>query len=289
MTRHPGVVVVGSIHYDIFVNAPHRPAAGETVTGISWHPKFGGKGGNQAVSVSQADVDVRLVSAVGHDDFGRFVLAHLAKTGVDTAHVALIDGVGTGMSVATADASGDYGAVIVSGANLKIDSTAFVDDALWRGVGYLVLQNEVPEVINIAAATAARRRGITVCLNAAPWRAMSDDLLNQVDFLIVNAVEAEAMCNSPVTDLADAKAAAVTLGQRFACAIVTAGGSGVAFAAGDNVGTIPGERVKVISTHGAGDHFIGQFIAQCVNGATLRDALAAANKSAADLVAGNLR
>src|SRR3954447_19983304 len=38
------VVVVGSLHYDIMVDAPDRPRKGETVTGYSWRPKFGGKG-----------------------------------------------------------------------------------------------------------------------------------------------------------------------------------------------------------------------------------------------------
>ena len=49
MTDMPIVVVVGSLHYDIMVDAPHLPRKGETVTGYSWRPKFGGKGGNQAV------------------------------------------------------------------------------------------------------------------------------------------------------------------------------------------------------------------------------------------------
>jgi ribokinase len=49
----PVVVVVGSLHYDIMVDAPDRPRKGETVTGYSWHPKFGGKGGNQAVAAAK--------------------------------------------------------------------------------------------------------------------------------------------------------------------------------------------------------------------------------------------
>ena len=38
------VVVLGSLHYDIMVEATHRPVKGETVTGDCWYPKFGGKG-----------------------------------------------------------------------------------------------------------------------------------------------------------------------------------------------------------------------------------------------------
>ena len=48
------VVVVGSLHYDIMVDAPDRPRKGETVAGRSWAPKFGGKGGNQAACRPEA-------------------------------------------------------------------------------------------------------------------------------------------------------------------------------------------------------------------------------------------
>ena len=40
------VVVVGSLYYDIMVDAPDRRRKGETVAARSWAPKFGGKGGN---------------------------------------------------------------------------------------------------------------------------------------------------------------------------------------------------------------------------------------------------
>ncbi|SMY06309.1 ribokinase [Flavimaricola marinus] len=284
----PAIVVVGSIHYDIFVNAPHRPAAGETVTGQSWHPKFGGKGGNQAVSAARSGSPTRLVSAVGQDDFAAFTLAHLGQTGVQTGHIARIAGAGTGMSVAISDASGDYGAVIVSGANLQIDPQGLSDDALWQDARYLVLQNEIPEPVNIAAAQMARQRGVAVCLNAAPWREMSETFLDLVDIVVVNSIEAQAMCGATVDSLPAAAEAAKALAARFECAIVTAGGSGVAYHAGDAAGVVPGEKVDVVSTHGAGDHFIGVLIGTLTQGSSYAEAVRAANLSAARHVAGGV-
>nr|WP_321239451.1 hypothetical protein [uncultured Tolumonas sp.] len=40
------ILVVGSLHYDIMVDAHHRPEKGETVIGTGCSYKFGGKGGN---------------------------------------------------------------------------------------------------------------------------------------------------------------------------------------------------------------------------------------------------
>ena len=69
-TMVSSVVVVGSLHYDIMVDAPDRPRKGETVAGRSWSPKFGGKGGNQALAARRQDVPTAMVGAVGSDDFG---------------------------------------------------------------------------------------------------------------------------------------------------------------------------------------------------------------------------
>lgn len=281
MTSPPAsVVTVGSLHHDIFVEAPHRPAAGETVTGYRWFPKVGGKGGNQAIAAAIAGAPSRMVSAVGKDGFAPLVLETLAAAGVDITRVARVVA-GTGMSVAIADASGDYGAVIVSGANLAIDAAQLEAADLWEGASHLMLQNEVREEINVAAARAARAHGVTICLNAAPWRETGRDLLDLVDLLVVNALEAEALCGIAVRGLETATEAAEALSRRFASVVVTAGGHGVALASGAQTVALPAETVTLVSTHGAGDCFIGTLVARLAAGDGLETALRGANIAAA--------
>ena len=67
------VLVVGSLHYDIMVKADHLPRKDETAVGSLWYPKFGGKGGNQAVAVARAGATCRMFGAIGDDDFGKFL------------------------------------------------------------------------------------------------------------------------------------------------------------------------------------------------------------------------
>lgn len=283
----PGVVVVGSLHYDIMVAAPHRPAAGETVQGERWHPKFGGKGGNQAVAAAKAGVPVRMLGAVGDDAFGSFLREKLRQGGVDDAHVATLIGRASGMSVAISDATGDYGAVIVSGTNLEIDLARLEESDLWADVAMLVLQNEVTEDMNLAAAQAAQGRGVQVCLNAAPYRPLSPALAAAVDVLVVNALEAEALSGVVVGDIRGAGDAAHKLSQAFPMAVVTAGGDGVAVAEQDGESfTLPAEKVTLVSTHGAGDVFTGALVAALVSGASLAEAARTANWTAAQHVAG---
>jgi ribokinase len=278
----PVVVVVGSLHYDIMVDAPDRPRKGETVTGYAWRPKFGGKGGNQAVAAAKAGAEVRMAGAVGADEFGRFLLNVLGTSGVDASRIARLPATGSGMSVAISDASGDYGAVIVSGANLLVDAAALTEPGLWQGARALILQNEMPEAINIAAARAAKTVGATVCFNAAPFRPLSEEFAALVDLLVVNAIEAEELGGLAVTDLASASTAAAALAKRFPSVVVTAGGEGVAgMRHGEDPVVLPALPVTLVSTHGAGDAFVGALVTALAADHSFAECLRSANAAAA--------
>ena len=281
------VLTVGSLHYDIMVEADHLPRRDETAVGTRWYPKFGGKGGNQAVAVAKAGVPSRICSAVGADEFGTFLRAQLRAGGVEDGAVTTVAGVGSGMSVAIMEAGGDYAATIVSGANLHIDPAALETETLWQGVGLLVLQNEVPEAINLAACRQARARGIRTLLNAAPARHLAPELTALIDILVVNAVEAEMMGADEVCCLLSAVEATKRLADRFESVIVTAGALGLAgMGADDLVFSIPAEKVQVVSSHGAGDAFIGALAAATAQSVPFEEAAQLASQAAARHVAG---
>lgn len=283
------ILVAGSLHYDIMVEADHLPRPDETAVGSRWYPKFGGKGGNQAVAIAHAGGRVRMLGAVGSDDFGIFLRAGLKSAGVDDRHVATLPDHASGMSVAIQDRAGDYAATIVSGANLFISLPSNPDD-LWAGIGLVVLQNEVSPALNVSVAQKARSLGIPILLNAAPWRGLSPDFTELVDILVVNAVEAEMMGAGKIDSLEAARIAADHLAHRFDRVVVTAGGNGLAASRlGQETVVLPAERVEVVSTHGAGDAFIGAFAAATVQGESLKDACQRASRAAALHVAGKSR
>lgn len=283
-TENFAVVVVGSLHYDIMIQAPDRPRKGETVIGQHWFPKFGGKGGNQAIAAANSGVSARFVGAVGTDDFSEFMLEKLDKAGVTTERITRTSSKGTGISVAIMDAEGDYGAVIISGANSLIDHDEFEAEALWRNAQVLILQNEIPVGSNIAAAQAAKNTGLQVCLNAAPSRELSKDLLELIDILVVNAIEAEDLCGLKVSGLDSALQAANELTKMVDTIIVTAGGDGVAVASIDEQFVIAALQVELVSTHGAGDMFVGTLCAEIARGNKMRNSVEIANKAAAEHV-----
>lgn len=287
MPLSPLVTVFGSLHYDIAVMGSARPRKGETVTGISWHPKSGGKGGNQAVSAARTGVATAMIGAVADDDFGRFLIANLERNHVDHRFVRRDASQSTGMSVAIFDAEGEYGAVIVSGSNLTLgDADVAAAQNMLNRTTMLVLQNEIPDAANVAAARAVKKVGGRVLINSAPARPLSTELQHLIDIIVVNSIEAEMLTGIPtVKTLDDALKAAKRLTAFTPGAVVTAGGAGVAFASytGEEI-QLAAMNVDVKSTHGAGDEFIGVLAAEIASGSSMSISLATANIAAAKLV-----
>jgi ribokinase len=269
----PEVFVVGALHLDVVVDAPHLPALDETVVGSAVAYRFGGKGGNQAVAAARMGARVAMAGRVGRDRFGGIILAALDEAGVERSGVLEMDGA-SGMSVAIVDARGDYGAVIVSGVNREIG-----DVAVPSAAKVVVLQNEVPEAVNLAVAEAAG--DARVVLNAAPAREVDARLMARVDVLVVNRGEAAALAG-----VADPEAAAVALrAQGPGVVIVTLGGEGLVAASPEGAVRMAAPKVKVVSTHGAGDAFTGALAARLAKGDGLTEALRFAQGAAALTVA----
>jgi ribokinase len=281
------VIVCGSLHLDIMVKGAHLPRLDETAVGSEWGMTCGGKGGNQAVMAARMGARTAMIGRVGSDDFGNRLVTNLDQFKVDRSAVGVDAKAGSGMSVAILDARGDYGAVIVSGANLELDPEECARQ--WRALGgakVLVLQNEIPETVSAAVAKAARAGGAAVILNAAPARALGGGLMDNVDVLVVNRVEAEMMSGAAVKDAPTATLALPALGAGKRNIVITLGSGGLVLQ--DKTGSpvfLAPHKVEAISSHGAGDCFLGALAARLASGSLLLDSAETANRAAAAFVA----
>ena len=281
MADHFDVAVVGSLHLDIMTKAPRLPALDETVLGQSWHFKCGGKGGNQAVAAARAGARTAFIGCVGNDDFGSRLLAHLDAAKVDRSRVSIDPKSGSGMSVAMEDTDGNYSAVVVSGANQNIRPSQY--EGLSTRV--LLIQNEISASATLDAARACKRGKAFVVYNTAPFLPLSDELLQQVDLVLANRVEATDGTGIAIATLSDAARAAQALSARRRNSIVTAGGLGCALCTDKGeLKLIPAVKVKAVSTHGAGDVFCGVLAARIAKAVELADAVSEANMAAARFV-----
>jgi len=276
------VTVCGSLHLDIVVNTTELPRIDQTVVGSEMRYVCGGKGGNQAVAASLFANSSAMIGCVGEDEFGKILTANLSKYGVNCSGLQKTD-CASGMSVAIVDAQGDYAAVIVSSSNLRLDSDAIV---LPSNSGILLLQNEIPEPINLELAARAREQGIPVMLNAAPFRTIPMELEKNIDYLVLNQVEAEQYFNAVVSSPEDVSELLGNCHSPIEHIVITLGEKGLVYRSADRrVLTKNAYTVKVVSSHGAGDMFCGALAAKLVSAYGMSDALDFAMAAAACHVA----
>lgn len=188
----PSIVVVGSLNMDLIVRSPHLPAPGETLTGSGFSTLPGGKGANQAVAAARAGGRVRMVGAVGADDFGAALTGALDGLGVDTRLVRRVPGP-SGIALITVDDAAENTIVVLPGANGMLTALDEGDLAAIVDADLLMLQLETPLDTVTAAARVAAEAGVPVLLNPSPVRELPDDLLAAVHLLVVNETEAAAL------------------------------------------------------------------------------------------------
>lgn len=259
------VTVVGSANVDLVLRVRTLPRRGETVlaTGVARHP--GGKGNNQAIAAARAGAPTSFIAAIGADPGGDELIAVLDAAGVDLHLRRPVTPTGT--ALITVDDHAENTIVVESGANAELVDLTPAELAVVAHSGVLLLQLESPLPTVIAAARTARSAGVTVVLNAAPFRPLPGDLVDALDVLVVNEGEAAALPEAV---------------QRVVPAlVVTRGADGVAIR--DRNGaetTIAARPVRAVDTTGAGDAFCGVLAVGLAEDRSLHDAARIANVAA---------
>jgi ribokinase len=128
-----------------------------------------------------------MVVALGEDDGGALLRDALGDSGVDLSLATAVDAP-TGTAIITVEESGENSIVVAPGANGELTLSEPALAAI--GQAKIVLsQLEIP-FSTVQAAAAASTYFI---LNAAPAADLPDELLAEVDLLVVNETEAEAI------------------------------------------------------------------------------------------------
>lgn len=276
MNSHSGIVTLSSANMDLVLSVDHIPVPGETLLAHSTARHAGGKGLNQAVAASRAGVSTVMIGAVGDDENGQLLLDVVTDAGVDARLVRrVVEPTGTAMI--TVDARGENAIIVALGANATL--TTLTDEELEavRSAAVLLMQLELPIGAVTQAALAARDAGVTVMLNAAPALELPDELIDALDYLIVNEHEARTVAGE--SDLARASR---VLAARVPRLVVTLGTDGSElWEAGELVAKIPARKVHAVDTTAAGDTFCGAFAAGISRGQGYEDAATYATVAAA--------
>ena len=247
------VAVIGMAGNSAFLSVDHFHAEGETVAAKAIHFEPGGKGFNQAVAAARHGAQVAFLCAVGRE-FRQEIEAFLRNDGILPVLCPKEDA--TAFASILTDAQGANQVTVYQGARLEeADVDRFALSIAEADV--LLLNNEVPAVVNERAIALAKEHGAFVILNPAPAMAA---VPSGVDLFTPNEQES--------APLAGRENMVVTLGER-GCRICATGE------------VVPALRVDtVVDTTGAGDTFNGVLAAHLAAGEALRNGVEAAIRAA---------
>ena len=271
------ILVVGSLHLDVIVHSSRLPKPDETLLGDKVSYRFGGKGGNQALAAAKIDVQVFMAGRIGTDNFGKQIYDTLSNQNINLDGLKMVDEA-TGMSVALIGSDGIYSAVVVSGVNqtIELSEIAVPDD-----LTVLVLQNEINTDANFEIIKKVPKSTFII-LNAAPALTPNKDFFERIDLLIVNQLEAKMLLNEEpsIFNNLDALRKLQNLGPKEV--IITLGADGyTGISKNGEIFSEPGIKVDVLSTHGAGDSFVGTLAAFICKGEPINIAAQYAQASSA--------
>jgi fructokinase len=265
----------------------------------------GGAPANVAVAAARLGADTGFIGKVGDDSFGRSLAETLRKEGVNTDGLFVSDSVPTTMAIVSVDASGER--------EFSFYRNPGADTQLTTEEAVSVIENDLPLILHAGSLSMttspsreaceealrfAKERGVIISYDpnyrAALWDteenavAMMKKLLPLADILKVS--DEEMLMLTGTEDFEEGSLVLSEYGPRLV--LVTLGSQGVFVRYGEYAEVVPGFRVKVADTNGAGDTFLGAMLAQIagrsekgdllggLDAETLRDYLTYANKAA---------
>lgn len=254
------IAIIGLVGKSMFFDVPRFHAGGETIVAKGYYEEWGGKGFNQAVAAARQDAAVSFLGACSDAD--KVAIERFCRQeGVGT--LLCVKRAPTASAAILTDGTGETRVTVHPGAELApkdVDGFA----AAIAIADFLLLNNEVPEAVNLAAVKLARQYGAKVIFNPAPARKLPKEIVEAVSIFTPNEFEAEALGEVPCEVI-------TTLGAK-GCRIRTTGES------------IPAPSAKAVDSTGAGDTFNAVLAVRLADGDSLEDACIAANAAAAKSV-----
>jgi ribokinase len=274
----PGeVIAIGRINIDIDMKVEKLPKVNEHVICESGRIAYGGSAANFATQSARLGVKTMLASCVGDDDYGQLAVKGIAKVGVDTSCLLVLENQSTGIFVNAHDAKGGRMVVVEPGANRFLEKRVFEEEHL--------LDAQLVHVAGSFPMLIDRVTGFTtsngMILSLDPGRAGKDldyeKILKRTDLLFLNQKELK-----DYFDINPTESSLRTFAKTFpGIVILKLGEKGAIATDGFEYCKSDVFEVPVVDTLGAGDSFAAGFVTAWMRSERIEQALNVANAVAA--------
>ncbi|MFB3825566.1 MAG: carbohydrate kinase family protein [Bryobacteraceae bacterium] len=277
-----GVLCSGNLSLDVIVRPVERIQWGATTIVETIERRLGGNAANTAYALAKLGARARVLGAVGNDDAADFVLGKMRAAGVDLSAVKRLEAP-TATTIALVRGSGERLFLHRRGVNAVVDfDAAELAHQFAGGFGHyhmstpfalLQMRTHMAAMLKQARETGLRTSLDTHWDSLGRWMEDLAPCLPFTDILFVNEDEARMLTGSAGPDSAGAALLAAGAGS----VVIKLGARGCAVYGAAGEFRSPGFAVQAVDTTGAGDCFVGGFLAALDRGAPWREAARLAN------------
>lgn len=233
----------------------------------------GGAPANLAVAARKLGVETAFIGCVGNDAFGRILQDTLKYYDVDASGLQVTDHADTTLAVVTVDPHGErsFSFCRKPGADTQINRRLALEAAAHADIlhfGSVSLAATACRETVISAVRTAKENGALITYDpnyrASLWNSEGEaigimrSVLPLCDIVKLSEEETLLLTGREAPD----EAAEVLMDRGVKLAVVTLGKDGAYWRYGKDSGTVPGFKVKVADTNGAGDTFFGAFLSR---------------------------
>ena len=265
------IVAIGEVLIDLTQTGVNEQGVGQ------YAANPGGAPANLAVAASRLGASTAFVGKVGKDAYGSYLRAVLNENGVDTQGLLEDSKEHTTLAVVSVDETGERSFSFYrnpsADVNLKPEEipAELLKNTRILHFGSVSLTAEPARSATLYAAKAARENGCLVSYDpnyrASLWSSEEEAIREMKNALplcdILKISDEELPLLTGTTDPAAGSAILSKLGIRLI--FITLGANGAFFRLGEETGSVPGIKVKVGDTNGAGDTFFGATLSKLVN------------------------
>ena len=273
------IAVLGGVVQDLITIIDRQTGNGETVIASQFTMQAGGQGSNSAVAayrltrpnpknkpkptagISDKDVRVRMVGAVGADQFGPLLRQNLAACGVNVDGVRMMETEVTGVANILVEAgSGANRIMQFPGAAYALEPKDFLTlESLGGGIApdFVIAKLEIGRVAIEQAIMTAHLEGVDFLLNPSPARYLRPGICYMIGHLVMNETEAVILSRITPDDIGSqtewSKVAEYFLNLGVRNVVITLGEKGAYYFHKSKSGYVPAEKnCTVLDTSGAG-------------------------------------